>query len=308
MLSLPHYPITPLLATAGIVLDALLGEPRRWHPLVGFGRYAAWVEALLHGDARWRGVLAWLLAVVPGVALAAWMVAVLPQPFGWLFEAVALYFAIGAQSLAQHAEAIAQPLADGDLATARTQVGKIVSRDTAGLDESGVARASVESVLENGSDAVFGALFWFALLGAPGTLLFRLANTLDAMWGYRTPRYLSFGWAAARLDDMLGYIPARLTALTYCLLGNCRRGLACWRAQAPQWYSPNAGPVMSAGAGALQLALGGAAQYHGIMKERPVLGEGVAPTAADIQRAVRLVRRGMGLWAGALLVGGLILA
>ncbi len=297
-----------MLVAAGIALDVMLGEPRRWHPLVGFGRYAGWLEAKLHGDALQYGVLAWLLAVMPWVALAVGLVSVLPRPLNWVFETVVLYFSIGAQSLARHAEAVATPLADGDLAAARRQVGMIVSRDTAALDEAGVARASVESVLENGSDAVFGALFWFVVLGAPGAVLFRLANTLDAMWGYRTPRYLRFGWAAARLDDVLGYIPARLTAMTYCLLGNFRRGLACWRAQAPQWYSPNAGPVMAAGAGAMQLALGGVAQYHGAIKERPILGEGAAPAAADIRRAVRLVWRGTWLWAATLLLGGLALA
>jgi adenosylcobinamide-phosphate synthase len=147
------------------------------------------------------------------------------------------------------------------------------------------------------------------LAWAPGVVLYRLANTLDAMWGYRTPRYRDFGWAAARLDDVLNWIPARLTALSYVVVGT-KPALAwrCWREQAPVWKSPNAGPVMAAGAGALGLALGGQARYHGEWVARPALGEGLAPRAEDIDRAVALVRRALWLWLGAILVGGLAFA
>ena len=192
------------------------------------------------------------------------------------------------------------PLAAGELDLARERTSWIVSRDVASLDAAGVARAGTESVLENGNDAVFGALFWFVLAGGPGVLLFRLANTLDAMWGYRTERYLRFGWAAARIDDLLNVVPARLTALTYALLGRTWRALACWRDQAAAWDSPNAGPVMAAGAGALGVRLGGAASYHGREEVRPPLGEGRAPDAASIRAAVALVRRGSLLWLAAL--------
>lgn len=184
----------------------------------------------------------------------------------------------------------------GDLQEARARVGRIVSRDTGQMDGQAVASAAVESVLENGNDAVFGALFWFLIAGAPGVLLYRLANTLDAMWGYRTPRYLYFGWAAARLDDVLNFIPARLTALTYALIGHTRSALRCWRLQAGAWESPNAGPVMAAGAGALGVGLGGGAYYHGQWEERPALGVGPRPDATSIPAALRLVRLGVILW------------
>jgi adenosylcobinamide-phosphate synthase len=167
----------------------------------------------------------------------------------------------------------------------------------------------VESVLENGNDGVFGALFWFFIFGGAGALLFRLANTLDAMWGYKNERFLMFGWAAARLDDVLDYIPARLTALTYALLGKTRLALRCWRIQAPTWDSPNAGPVMSAGAGALGVKLGGPARYHGEWHQRPDLGAGEASQPSDIERALKLVRHGVYLWlALALIAGGLAYA
>jgi adenosylcobinamide-phosphate synthase len=130
-------------------------------------------------------------------------------------------------------------------------------------------------------------------------LLYRLSNTLDSMWGYRTARYNEFGWAAARLDDVLNYIPARLTALSYALLGHTRSALHCWRAQAPHWESPNAGPVMAAGAGALQVRLGGKAIYHGEISARPLLGCGAEVTGGDIARALQLVRRTLYLWLAA---------
>ena len=290
--------IFSLILLAAVLMDRVAGEPRRWHPLVGFGRLANWVEARLHPgqdrSTRLRGVIGWLGLVLPPTLLAAWLAA-LPG-IGVLLSAVMLYLAIGARSLAEHAEAVVTALIAGDLPLARERVGWIVSRDTDALDERGIARATVESVLENGSDAVFAAIFWFLLLGAPGVVLYRLANTLDAMWGYRTPRYRDFGWAAARFDDVLNFLPARLTALSYALLGNTRSALHCWRTQARHWYSPNAGPVMAAGAGALEVRIGGAAIYHGQMKERPVLGQGRAPVADDIHRAMQLVQRGTWLW------------
>jgi len=151
-------------------------------------------------------------------------------------------------------------------------------------------------VLENGNDALFAPIFWFCLLGPAGALMYRLANTLDAMWGYRTVRFLNFGRAAARLDDALNYAPARLTALSYALVGQTRSAWRCWQTQAPRWDSPNAGPVMAAGAGALEVHLGGAADYHGATEHRPALGCGQAPDIADIGRAQQLQRKALGLW------------
>ena len=281
----------------GLLLDRLLGEPPHHHPLVGFGRYASAIERLFRrlGANRGIGLLAWSAAILPWVALAGslresniWL--------GLLLDVGLLYFAIGSRSLAEHARAVAAPLIAGDLPGARQRLSWIVSRDTSQLDESGVAKATVESVLENGTDALFGALLWFALLGGPGALMFRLANTLDAMWGYRNERYLRFGWAAARIDDVLNYIPARLTALSYALLGNTADALRCWRTQAPTWDSPNAGPVMAAGAGALGVSLGGPAIYHGQLEDRPRLGTGEAARATDIDKAVALVHNSIWLW------------
>lgn len=299
--------MSALLTLVAILLDTALGEPTRWHPLVGFGRWAQYLERHLNPGTeldtsaerrplalRCRGVLAVIAAVGPWVLLAGFA-ATLPL-LRYPVAVAALYFALGHQSLRQHALRVRQALDEGNLDEARGRVGLMVSRDTGRMDSRGVAAAAVESVLENGNDAVFGALFWFLIAGAPGVLLYRLANTLDAMWGYRTSRYLYFGWAAARLDDALNFVPARLTALTYALIGSTRSALFCWRSQAAAWESPNAGPVMAAGAGALDLGLGGGAYYHGHWEERPPLGVGRPPDASAITAAVRLVRGGVVLW------------
>ena len=303
----------PLMIVAAVIIDRLLGEPRRFHPLAGFGRLARWIEKIFYGPvaadpaARYmRGVAAVAVLLIPLVALAARLQRF--AFFGTLFSVVALYFAIAPRSLREHAERVAAAFSAGDLPDARRQAGMLVSRDTSRLDETGVARAAVESVLENGNDAIFAALFWFVLAGAPGVLLYRLSNTLDAMWGYRNARYNHFGWAAARLDDMLNFIPARLTALSYALLGHTRSALHCWRHQAAAWESPNAGPVMAAGAGALRVRLGGAAIYHGELEQRPLLGCGAAAAAEDIARAVRLVRHTLYVWLIAIALGALLIS
>ncbi|WP_311771809.1 adenosylcobinamide-phosphate synthase CbiB [Pseudomonas nitroreducens] len=254
----------------------------------------------------WRshGVTAWIIAVIP-LTLLALLLSLLPY-VGWVVQVLALYAALGLRSLGEHAEPVALALRAGDLNEARLRVGYMVSRETAELDATAVARATTESVLENGSDAVYAALFWFAIAGAPGVVLYRLSNTLDAMWGYRNARFERFGWAAAKIDDVLNYIPARLVAFTYALLGHTRLALRCWRTQAPQWDSPNAGPVMATGAGALGVSLGGSARYHGELHERPQLGEGPAPTATDIWRALALVRQGVLLWLAVILILGVL--
>jgi adenosylcobinamide-phosphate synthase len=297
-----------LIAVAAVLIDWQLGEPRRLHPLIGFGHLATWVECRFYGGAglsaarrRLRGTLAVGLLLAPAVALA---MAITHLPYASdTAAAVLLYLALGHRSLHDHARLIAAVLRTGKLDAARGRLSHIVSRDTATLNTTDIAKGAVESVLENGNDAVFAALFWFVIGGAPAVVAYRLANTLDATWGYRNARYLHFGWAAARLDDLLNYLPARLTALTYALMGNAPRALHCWRAQGGTWKSPNAGPVMAAGAGSLCVQLGGPAVYCGQREERPLLGAGAPPEAGDIERALGLVRGGVGLWLAAIGIG-----
>ncbi|MGC8518040.1 MAG: adenosylcobinamide-phosphate synthase CbiB [Steroidobacteraceae bacterium] len=300
-----------------VLLDGWLGEPRRWHPLVGFGNLAHHLEARLNPPRErtalapdrlsWEhalGVLAVLLAVGPPVLAVAMLLRY--RPFAPLMAVVILYLVIGHRSLHEHAVAVDRALRKEDLLEARRRVGFMVSRDTADMDCGRIAGATVESVLENGNDALFGALFWFLVSGAAGALAYRLINTLDAMWGYRTERYRQFGWAAARLDDLMNFLPARLTALSYAAVGHVATALRCWRLQAPAWDSPNAGPVMACGAGALQIRVGGGAFYHGRWHSRSILGEGRAADRGDIRRAQYLVLRALVLWIGVATLIGLI--
>ncbi|MDY7508732.1 adenosylcobinamide-phosphate synthase CbiB [Ralstonia sp. L16] len=303
------WALVTLAALAGVLLDRLFGEVPRWHPLVGFGGIATAIE---HGMNRvpaavaWSrvvGLVAWAVAVLPFVLLAGWLVVIARDVSPWpvaALDAIALYFAIGARSLHDHIAPIALALRDADLPRARALASRIVSRDLTQATDEPIARAAVESTLENGSDAVFAPLFWLVVAGAPGVVLYRLANTLDAMWGYRNARFTGFGWAAARIDDVLNWMPARLTAISYALLGHTADALRCWRTQAPQWSSPNAGPVMAAGAGSLRVQLGGAARYEGVDEARPSLGTGEMAAAADIARALTLVSRTLWLWLGVL--------
>lgn len=287
-----------LQLAAGLLLDRVLGEPRRFHPLVGFGRAANLVERTLNrGSARIaRGLLGWALLVLPLPLLLCWLLAQLPAMLAAGLSVLVLYFTLGRQSLIEHTRPICDALLQAKLAEARALTMRIVSRDLTTADDTAVTRAACESLLENGHDAVFGALFWFAIGGAPAALAYRFANTLDAMWGYRNERFEQFGKVAARADDVLGYLPSRLTALAYALAGSTREALACWHEQAPKWDSPNAGPVMAAGAGALEIRLGGAATYHGQLEARPDLGCGHHPRAGDIRRAGRLLDRAIVIW------------
>ncbi|KAA1174511.1 cobalamin biosynthesis protein [Marinobacter salinexigens] len=295
-----------LVCFAALLLDQWVGEPSRWHPVVGFGRMAAALEQRLNrpqGQGIARGLLALLILVVPVLLILLWLNSWMPEPLWWVVELLAVWTALSLRGLAEHGGAVAEALNKGDLPLAREQVSRIVSRNAQALDEPGVAAAATESMLENGADAVFASLFWFLVAGVPGVVLHRMVNTLDAMWGYRNNRYLRFGRVAARLDDALNWIPARLTAATYTLLGNSSLAWRCWRTQARSWDSPNAGPVMAAGAGALGVTLGGPAPYAGGIKQRPTLGQGAAPDARSIQGAITLVRQGAWLWLMSLLAG-----
>ncbi len=290
--------ITIALAVA---LDYWLGEPRAsWHPLVAFGKWAAMVEQLLlrtglsAGQQRAVGIVAWLCVLLPCLI---WLFFMPDWPaLQFVLDVLVVYFCIAARSLHQHAQAVHSALLSEDLRQARERVGRIVSRQTENMTAADVRRATIESVLENGADAVFAPLFWFVVMGPFGALLDRFSNTLDAMWGYKNQRYLHFGWAAARFDDLLNWIPARLTAFSYALLGNTAQALRAWRTQAHLLDSPNAGPVMTAGGGALMLQLGGPAIYHGQIKLKPWFGGDRIPEDGDIPLACNLMYRTLILW------------
>ena len=298
-------------AAAGLLGDLLLGDPRRGHPVAAFGRAAAAVEHLLYRDHRGRGALHTLVCAGGAVALGAAVSRVVrSSPAASVaLTGAATWAVVGGTSLAGEAAAIGRALEAGDVEAARERLPHLCGRDPQALDGDGIARAVVESVAENTSDAVVGALVWGAVGGVPGLLGFRAVNTLDAMVGHKSPRYRRYGWASARLDDLAGWPGARLTAVLAAVAGDDPRGaVRAWRADARKHPSPNAGPVEASFAGALGVRLGGTLSYGGRVEHRPVLNTpGRAVHVTDIQRAVRLSRRvswlALGVCAGARLIG-----
>jgi adenosylcobinamide-phosphate synthase len=293
---------------AGLAADALLADPRRGHPVAGFGTVAAAVERRAHRDSRIAGT-AYALALTAGTAAAGAAVQrALPgaAPRAAV-TALATWAVVGGTSLRREAAAMRRHLADGDVVAARARLPHLCGRDPSALDVAGLARATVESVAENTSDAVVGPLVWGAVAGVPGLVAYRAVNTLDAMVGHRSPRYERFGWAAARADDVANLLPARLCAALAVVAaplvgGRPTHALRAWRRDGHKHPSPNAGPVEAAFAGALGRTLGGRLSYAGRVEDRPLLGNGPAPDVADIARAARL-SAAVTVAAGALAVG-----
>ncbi len=283
-----------------VLLDHWLGEPQKYHPLVFFGNLAHRIEKTLSNSdyssiiQKSMGLIALAILVMPITGF----IYLLSQGeiINGIISPIILYFCIAANSLKQHAVNVLMALESNDLSLAQQRVGWIVSRQTEKMNAEDVRKATIESVLENGADAIFAAIFWFIVAGPAGAILYRLSNTLDAMWGYKNSRYLHFGWAAARFDDVLNWIPARLTALSYALLGKTKLAMHCWKNQAHLLDSPNAGPVMTSGAGALNLQLGGPAWYHGKLKAKIFFGTDNQPDNHAIERANTLVTSSLYLW------------
>jgi adenosylcobinamide-phosphate synthase len=286
-----------LYCVIALILDRIFGEPK-YHPLVLFGNIASWFERRLNNrQSRINGCFAAFVVMALPVSGVFYLQSSLSNIwFQSGLNIALLYFVIGWQSMKQHALAISNPLLNNDLDNARFHLSMIVSRDTGQMNESQIVGSTIESILENGHDCVFASLFWFLLLGPAGALLHRLTNTLDAMWGYKNDRYRQFGWFAARLDDLLGFLPARLTGLAYAFSGRCKSALLSWRQQMGQHKSPNAGLVMASGAGALGITIGGPAIYDGINHDKPYLGVGTLAQAKDIQRSITLVEKALIVW------------
>jgi len=279
----------------GYLADRVAGDPNRGHPVAGFGAAASWLEARWYADRRAAGVVHTGALVGAAVALGAVFERLISNR-SWstvVTTAAATWAVLGGRSLSREAATVAGQLADGSLLAARDQVRHLVGRDTAELSTEEVARAAVESVAENASDAIVAPLLWGAVAGLPGLIGYRAVNTLDAMIGHRTPRYLEFGWAAARLDDLANWAPARLAALAAAVWapligGTAGKAIDVARRDAGRHPSPNAGVVEAAFAGALDVQLGGRNAYHGTVEDRGVLGNGRPVTVADIDRADRL--------------------
>ena len=300
----------------GCLIDNEFGEPKKLHPLVGFGWLANKIENVFNRDrfdfenstkkskfAKFYGSFAALLLVLPIVSIASFTFTFSPL-LNFAIGIIIFYLCIGASSLKSHAMDVYKALNQEDIQLARKNVGKIVSRDTESMDSQDITKATIESVLENSNDSIYGSIFWFMIAGIPGVLLHRLFNTLDAMWGYKTSRYQHFGWFSAKMDDWLNWIPSRMTAYIFLLtarfiMGSKSRfqaGKDCWQTQAKYCSSPNGGPVMTTGAGVLGIRLGGLASYHGEAIKKPVMGCGRDVENRDIINSIQLVHYSLLVW------------
>ncbi|MFD9666474.1 cobalamin biosynthesis protein [Rhodococcus sp. NPDC059968] len=297
----------------GFVADRVFADPARWHPVAGFGRTAMALEKATYRNSRSAGVLhvAVLVGGAAGLGVGATRVA---RRGGWAGEAagtaVATWAVLGGTSLGRTGSTMAAHLEADDLAAARALLPSLCGRDPSVLGVDGLTRATLESVAENTSDSAVGAFVWGAVAGIPGLFAYRASNTLDAMVGYRSPKYTNFGWAAARWDDVLNLLPARLTgalsvAAAPTVGGSPTEAWEAWRRDASQHPSPNAGVAEASAAGALGISLGGRTEYaHGV-EMRPALGSGPSPRPGDLDRAVRLsaaVQGGAALVSAALAV------
>lgn len=281
---------------AGYLADLLFADPRRGHPVALFGGGAAALERLTYTDSRRAGVLhvGTLLGALAVLGFTVERTTRGPRSTA-VATAAATFVALGGTSLSRTGHQMADLLTAGDVAGARQLLPSLCGRDPAALDSAGLARAALESIAENTSDAHVAPVLWAAVGGVPAVLVYRGANTLDAMIGNRSPRYLRFGWAAARFDDIANFVAARVTGLlvTVCtplVGGSPSEALRAWRRDAARHPSPNAGVVEAAFAGALGVRLGGPTQYAHELEIRPTLGDGRAPEVADLARAVRLSR------------------
>lgn len=283
---------------AGYLADVLFGDPRRGHPVALFGGAAAGLEQRTYADSRLAGAMH--VGVLLG-ALGALGVAVergaRREGAVWTAAATAAatFVALGGTSLGRTGHQMAALLGSGDVEAARRLLPSLCGRDPAALDSAGLARAALESVAENTSDAHVAPVLWAALGGIPAVLVYRGANTLDAMIGNKSPRYARFGWAAARFDDAANYLASRVTGVLVTLGaplvgGSSTAALRAWRRDAARHPSPNAGVVEASFAGALGVRLGGPTQYAHELEIRPTLGDGRPPEVADLARAVRLSR------------------
>ncbi len=281
----------------GVAVDAVVGDPRRGHPVALFGGRVAALEKRIYRDSRLRGVLFTGLCVgaAGGVGFVAERLTRSRPGMRTAVTAAATWAVVGGTTLAREGDHMVGALERDDVAAARQRLPHLCGRDPSRLDTKELARATVESIAENTSDAVVAPLLWGALAGVPGLLAYRAINTLDAMVGHRSPRYERFGWASARLDDVVNFVPARLTGLLTSALagiagGSPRRAAAVLRRDGHRHPSPNAGRCEAAFAGALGVRLGGVNDYGGRSERRPELGDGPLPSVADIRRSVRLAR------------------
>lgn len=295
--------ITVTLMSA-LLIDHLLGEPARYHPLVLFGRLARKLEKKLNKGSKYKrfiaGILSWSLLVLPIPFFYCWLMLLLPSYLLVILNIYIVYWAVALNSLNLHGLQIYQPLINNNLPQAQHYCAYIVSRDTSALDATAISRATTESMLENGHDGVTATLIYFVLGGAPLVIMHRLSNTLDAMWGYRTEQFNYFGKFSAYMDDLLGFVSGKITTLLFSLIGllkgKAKQSLLNAYFQSQHYKSHNGGWVMASGATVINVCLGGRAFYFGKTVHSPLLGQGEVVQSKHIKTSLILVKQAVLLW------------
>lgn len=298
--------LTLIIILFAMVLDRLFPDRGRVRPFRWYEDWVRSVEQRFNAGTRGQGLAATLIAIGPvvfGVFLVRYILSRLGFSLVYVFDILVLYLCLDLYRLTRGAIAVAESLDAGDLLTAASHVEEMTGKTASEVGENTLAQATVESVLKQANTLVMGPLFWFILLGPVAVVLQRLAAMLDRLWGHRSPQYAEFGWAAARLNDLLGWVPARITALSYGIMGSFEDALHCWRRQAGMWSDINSGPLLASGLGAMHMRDCADTDDEDITGLRLVSAQ--VANAGDIRRAVALLWRVLLFWlAVAVLMAG----
>jgi adenosylcobinamide-phosphate synthase len=297
---------TLIIVLLAILLDHLIPDRQGIKPFVWYRDWAESIEARFNGGKRVHGIGAVILATLPIVA-GVMLIHYILGEIGWIlrvaFDVLVLYLSLDVHRLSKTASAVSVALESGDFDAADEQLRELIGKGVPEKSEANIARASVEGVLKQGNSLIVSPIFWFILLGPVGAVLQRLSCILDTLWGHRYERFADFGWAAARFDDLMGWVPARITALSYALMGSFEDALHCWRKRVGVWSDINSGPLLASGFGAMHMQICEATE-EGEFEER-ISDLTVIPDAGHVQRAVALVWRVLLLWlvVGVLMTG-----
>ncbi|MEK7207124.1 MAG: regulatory signaling modulator protein AmpE [Pseudomonadota bacterium] len=281
-----------------VFLDHLIPDRQGFKPFVWYRDWAESIEERFNGGRRAHGVGAVMLATIPvvgGVLLLHYILGQVSGIFRFAFDVFVLYLCLDVYRLGKTASAVADALEAGELDEANEKLRELTGKGAPEKTDVGIARDTIEGVLKQGNSLIISPIFWFIVLGPFGVVLQRLSCILDMLWGHRYERFAEFGWAAARFDDLLEWIPARITALSYALMGSFEDALHCWRRRVGVWSDINSGPLLASGFGAMHLQIGEPIPEEGEYEERSH-DFTVVPDAGHVQRVVALVWRVLLLW------------
>lgn len=286
-----------VIALLAILLDHLIPDRHGFKPFAWYRDWAESIEERFNGGKRTHGIGAVMLATLPivmGVLLIHYVLGEISWILRVAFDVLVLYLCLDVHRLGKTANAVSDALEAGDLDEADERLRELTGKGVPEKTEANISRASVEGVLKQGNSLIVSPIFWFILLGPFGAVLQRLSCILDSLWGHRYERFAEFGWAAARFDDLMGWVPARITALSYALMGSFEDALHCWRKRVGVWSDINSGPLLASGFGAMHMQICEATEENEFEERMSDLA--VTPDAGHVQRAVALVWRVLLLW------------